>query len=58
MGAWNYVHGWLHQVLRGRARLVHVARPVSGSPATGSATVHHFELSELLERSVGAGLPG
>jgi 2-oxoglutarate decarboxylase len=54
MGAWNYVHGRLHRILRERASLVHVSRSVAGSPATGSGTVHQFELADLLERSVGA----
>ncbi len=53
MGAWSYVHGRLHQMLRDRAQLTHVSRPVSGSPATGSALIHQLELADLLERSVG-----
>jgi len=54
MGAWNYAHGRLHRILRERAALVHVSRSVAGSPATGSGTVHQFELADLLERAVGA----
>ncbi len=54
MGAWTYVHGRLHRLLRERARLVHVSRPVSGSPATGSATIHQLELLDLLNRAVGS----
>ncbi len=53
MGAWTYVHGRLHRLLRDWAELSHVSRPVSGSPATGSALIHQLEASELLERSVG-----
>ncbi len=51
MGAWNYVHGKLHAVLRGRYRLRHVSRPASGSPATGSHALHELELEDLLERA-------
>ncbi len=54
MGAWNYVHGALHRILRERATLRHVSRPISGSPATGSATIHQLELADVLEQSVGA----
>jgi 2-oxoglutarate decarboxylase len=53
MGAWTYVHGRLHRLLRERALLVHVSRPVSGSPATGSSTLHQLELLDLLDRAVG-----
>ncbi len=54
MGAWTYVHGRLHRLLREKVELTHVSRGVAGSPATGSATVHHLELEDLLGRSVGA----
>ncbi len=49
MGAWNYLRGKLVRVvgLRG-AELHHIARHKSGSPATGSHTVHEREQSELL----------
>jgi 2-oxoglutarate dehydrogenase E1 component len=53
MGAWNYVHGRLHRILRNRAQLRHVSRPLSGSPATGSVTIHQLEAADLLDRSVG-----
>jgi 2-oxoglutarate dehydrogenase E1 component len=53
MGAWNYVHGLLHRVLRDRAALRHVSRPVSGSPATGSSIIHQLELLDMMDRSVG-----
>jgi 2-oxoglutarate decarboxylase len=53
MGAWNYAHGCLHRILRERASLHHVSRPVSGSPATGSTTIHQLELAEILESAVG-----
>jgi len=48
MGAWSFVHGKLHRVLRDRAELCHVARDASASPASGSATVHDREQDELL----------
>jgi 2-oxoglutarate decarboxylase len=53
MGAWNYVHGLLHQILRDRAQLRHVSRPISGSTATGSSIIHQLELLDLMDRSVG-----
>jgi multifunctional 2-oxoglutarate metabolism enzyme len=48
MGAWNYVHGKLHRLLRGRAELRHVARKASASPASGSAKIHDREQRELV----------
>jgi 2-oxoglutarate dehydrogenase E1 component len=52
MGAWTYVHGWLHRILRERATLTHVSRQVAGSPATGSATIHQLELAGMLDAAV------
>jgi 2-oxoglutarate dehydrogenase E1 component len=48
MGAWNYIHIRLHRVLRDRAKLKHVARAPSASPATGSSKVHDAEQQRLL----------
>jgi 2-oxoglutarate dehydrogenase E1 component len=48
MGAWNYIHIRLHRVLRDRAKLKHVARAPSASPATGSSKVHDAEQRRLL----------
>ncbi|HKH87944.1 MAG TPA: multifunctional oxoglutarate decarboxylase/oxoglutarate dehydrogenase thiamine pyrophosphate-binding subunit/dihydrolipoyllysine-residue succinyltransferase subunit, partial [Acidimicrobiales bacterium] len=53
MGPWGYVHGRLHRLVRDTLTLRHVSRPESGSPATGSTTVHQLELKDLLDRSVG-----
>ncbi len=53
MGAWNFVHGRLHRLLRDRYALTHVTRGESASPATGSAALHQLELEDLLERSYG-----
>jgi 2-oxoglutarate dehydrogenase E1 component len=51
MGAWSFVHGRLHAVLRDRHRLFHATRAESASPATGSAALHHLELEDLLARA-------
>jgi 2-oxoglutarate dehydrogenase E1 component len=48
MGAWNFVHGRLHRLLRDRHELKHLARPTTPSPATGSLTVHEREQEHLL----------
>jgi 2-oxoglutarate dehydrogenase E1 component len=53
MGAWSFVHGRLHRVLRERYQLIHVSRPESASPATGSATQHALEQADLLDRAIG-----
>jgi len=49
MGAWNFVHGRLHRLLRERYNLRHVSRAESASPATGSAALHQLELEDLLK---------
>jgi multifunctional 2-oxoglutarate metabolism enzyme len=48
MGAWPYMHGRLHRLLRTDYTLRHLARFESGSPATGSATIHEQEQEHLL----------
>ncbi len=48
MGAWIYVHNRLHRVLRDRAKLKHIARAPSASPASGSSKVHDAEQRRLL----------
>ena len=52
MGAWNYVHGKLHRLLRGRAELRHVARKASASPASGSFKIHDREQRELIQAAL------
>jgi 2-oxoglutarate dehydrogenase complex dehydrogenase (E1) component-like enzyme len=53
MGAWNFVHGLLHRLLRDTHTLRHVSRAESASPASGSAALHRLEQHDLLTRSVG-----
>jgi 2-oxoglutarate dehydrogenase E1 component len=53
MGAWNFVHGKLHKVLRNSHTIRHVSRAESASPASGSAALHRLEQEDLLDRSVG-----
>jgi 2-oxoglutarate decarboxylase len=48
MGAWGFMHGRLHKVLRDRVTLRHIARPPSAAPASGSQKVHEREQAELL----------
>jgi 2-oxoglutarate decarboxylase len=52
MGAWSFVHGRLHRLLRDDFTLRHVSRPESGSPATGSSTVHQQEQEQLVARAL------
>ena len=49
MGPWPFAHLRLHRILRDRARLRHVSREPSASPATGSQTVHAREQRALLD---------
>ncbi len=53
MGAWNFVHGRLHRILRDTHTLLHVSRAESASPATGSSALHRLEQDDLLSRAIG-----
>ncbi len=53
MGAWSFVHGRLHRMVRDGRTLLHVSRREAGSPATGSAVLHKLEGEDLLDRAVG-----
>ena len=52
MGGYRFVHWRLHRALPEGVRFSHVARVESGSPATGSATVHELEQQDLLRRGL------
>jgi 2-oxoglutarate dehydrogenase E1 component len=51
MGPWPFVGGRLLRALPDRLKLSHATRYESGSPATGSATVHAQEQEDLLDRA-------
>ncbi|HUF96507.1 MAG TPA: multifunctional oxoglutarate decarboxylase/oxoglutarate dehydrogenase thiamine pyrophosphate-binding subunit/dihydrolipoyllysine-residue succinyltransferase subunit [Ilumatobacter sp.] len=51
MGAWHFVEHRTWRVKELGYDLQHVARVESGSPATGSKTVHDQELAELMNRT-------
>jgi 2-oxoglutarate dehydrogenase E1 component len=52
MGAWAFVHGRLHRLLRDDFTLRHVSRIEAGSPATGSTAMHQLETKDLLARAL------
>jgi 2-oxoglutarate dehydrogenase E1 component len=52
MGAWPFAHLQIHDRWRS-ARVTHVARAESASPATGSGLVHAAEQADLLRRAIG-----
>ena len=52
MGAWNYVLERLREWLPAGYELSHVARPRSGSPATGSQSLHAVEQEILLQQAL------
>jgi 2-oxoglutarate dehydrogenase E1 component len=51
MGPWPFVGGRLLRLLPDRIKLSNATRFESGSPATGSATVHGQEQEDLLDRA-------
>jgi len=48
MGAWRFVDTHLRRILGGDSGIRHVAREESGSPASGSSTIHDREQDDLL----------
>jgi 2-oxoglutarate dehydrogenase complex dehydrogenase (E1) component-like enzyme len=48
MGAWRFVDTHLRRLLGGDDGIRHVSREESGSPASGSQTIHDKEQDELL----------
>ncbi|MGE3620780.1 MAG: 2-oxoglutarate dehydrogenase E1 component, partial [Acidimicrobiia bacterium] len=48
MGAWNFVKGRLYERFDATHSIRRISRPESGSPATGSATIHAQEQAALL----------
>lgn len=53
MGAWDFVAGRLAELVTDGRAFAHVARPPSGSPATGSHTLHELEQADILDRALG-----
>jgi multifunctional 2-oxoglutarate metabolism enzyme len=53
MGAWDFVRDHLGGLIANWQSYGHVARPPSGSPATGSHTLHELEQADILERALG-----
>ena len=51
MGAWNFIEHHTWRVKELGYDLRHVARVESGSPATGSKTVHDQELADLMDET-------
>lgn len=52
MGGWWFIYSQLRGTLPDRVSLSHFARAESGSPATGSPTVHAQEEEELFKRAL------
>ncbi len=52
MGAWSFVQSHLRRVLGPDVAITPVAREESGSPASGSQTVHDREQDELLAAAI------
>ncbi|HJZ86108.1 MAG TPA: 2-oxoglutarate dehydrogenase E1 component [Polyangia bacterium] len=53
MGAWNYMNMQLPPLLRGYFTWSCVSRPLSASPATGSAARHKIEQTRLVDDALG-----
>ena len=49
MGAWNFIEHHVWRIKKEGYDLRHSARAESGSPATGSKTIHDQEHVELME---------
>jgi multifunctional 2-oxoglutarate metabolism enzyme len=53
MGAWTFIERHTWRIKERGYDLQHVARVESGSPATGSKTIHDQELADLMDRVFG-----
>jgi 2-oxoglutarate dehydrogenase E1 component len=53
MGAWNFLQIHFGEKLFGRFPFGGIARPVSATPATGSAKRHKQEQAEIIQRAFG-----
>ena len=53
MGAWTFVRDRLDEMFGDDYRLSRIARMASGSPATGSHSLHELEQEDLLARALG-----
>lgn len=51
MGAWNYMFHRLHKSFGDSITIEYVGRVASGSPATGSQTVHNLEQAKLIREA-------
>jgi multifunctional 2-oxoglutarate metabolism enzyme len=51
MGPWPFAHEKLHRLPRDRYTVRHVSRSGSGSPASGSLTVHQQEQEEIVDKA-------
>jgi len=47
MGAWDFVR----KILSDEIRIIHIARPESGSPATGSSKFHIIQQRKIIEKT-------
>ena len=54
MGAWNFVKGRLYERHGDTHEIKRISRPESGSPSTGSASIHAQEQSQLLDAVFGS----
>jgi multifunctional 2-oxoglutarate metabolism enzyme len=52
MGAWNFVKGRLYEAHEDTHSIRRVSRRESGSPATGSATIHNLEQDRILTEAL------
>jgi len=52
MGAWNFVKGRLYEHHGEDYKITRISRPESGSPATGSHSIHQQEQAELIQRVI------
>ena len=52
MGPWNSIKGRLYEAHGDTHKIHRVSRHESGSPATGSNTIHHQEQAMILDKAL------
>jgi 2-oxoglutarate dehydrogenase E1 component len=51
MGAWNYIKGFLQEIVKDEKKLHLIARKAKATPAVGSYRVHQFEYEILMKQA-------
>ncbi|MFC0300640.1 2-oxoglutarate dehydrogenase E1 component [Virgibacillus soli] len=58
MGAWQFVHEYLRELLEGEQKLRYVGRPDRSSPAVGEPNIHRIEQNQIILEAINPTIGG